>query len=98
MNLRSLVFGGFISLLFGCVSYGGPCSYSLAKNGWVPTTHQPQHLMDEYNADDHWFTNESGDFFECPELTGKSVCAGVYQIFTKRDNGSFEEDHIACVE
>lgn len=87
-----------VGMLLDCAIYQGPCAYDLLENGWSLTTSQPKGLVDEYNINNHWFSNESGDFFSCPELIRKNVCVGVYQIFTKLENGGFEEKHIACVE
>ena len=83
--------------LIGCATVTD-CDYRLYENGWVETKVVPENLIDEYNKNDFWFTNDRGDFFACPELVKKGVCINVYKTYRLNDDGSYEYDHIVCMQ
>jgi len=95
-DMKIFIIASVVFQLSACYSIG-VCDYPLTDEGWIPVENPPKSLVNKFNSDDHWFTNDKGDYFACPELAGNHHCGNVYQIYRITDDRQHEENEIVCL-
>jgi hypothetical protein len=87
-----------LSLSLACATRESFCSLDLRAAGWSRTTKPDGKRIESRleGADSEWFMNARGDYFVCHNVRRGVTCGGIYEEFTRRDDGTFDVQVIVC--
>jgi len=71
-----------------------------AWGGWVLVEkNENQNIKSLHESDSsRWYRNLNGDHLVCHLSVTDEICGGVYEVFSKQQDGSFLHDEIFCME
>lgn len=75
------------------------CSFDISQDVWVRV---PSDIEDQITPieleESRWYRHrESGDYLICSNPISEWVCGGIYETFTKGEEGRYERDYVVCL-
>jgi hypothetical protein len=76
------------------------CNFNIKSSEWKRVEKSSNNKIKPVHesVNSNWYRNTNGDYLICHDVRSHEVCGGIYEQFTKQQDGSFVNSEIFCME